>query len=179
MKTLPCTPAVLLLGLLVLAGCARREEASDETAPTAAESPQAASPAPPADLPPPELASIRVQVTLTPEAEARLQSASESVSVEVIFAGDPAPDASGQVNELGLLELGKATKELAGSGSLDFPESLIDQSRLESIVGQPQVLVNTRSSGKSTPGNLLRCNFYWETLKVAGQGPVEISCAPL
>ena len=100
----------------------------------------------------------------------------ETIRVEVIYGGDPAPGASLQPNELGMIELGKKTLDLAGAGSVELPESEVDRSRLDQIVGQPQVMVNTTSGGKSTPDNLLACEFYWDTLSKAGKEGVKVPC---
>lgn len=177
---IPTLIATALITCLALAGCARREDDADTGASTDATSPQADPLAaqPPADIPPPETASISVQVKLTADAESALQAAGDTVLVEVVFAGDPTPGASSSpTNEFGLVELGKSTQELSGSGSLEFPENLIDRSKLDKIVGQPHVIINTRSGKKSTPSNLLNCKFYWETLNIAGQAPIQIDCS--
>lgn len=162
----------LLLGL-ALAGCARRE-AEDETADAAAGPQAAAKPEPPP--PPKEVAAVRVEVTLSPQAEQKLKAAGETVQVEVIYGGDPAPGATLQPNELGMIELGKKVLELQGSGVVELPESEVDRSRLDQIVGQPQVMVNTTSGRKSTPQNLLACAFYWDTLSTAGRDGVKVPC---
>src|SRR5690606_21399449 len=99
---------VLLLAAIV-SGCARRESAEEQAAApdSSAAAEVAAEPAPP-----PEVAGIRVDVSLTPAAASRLQSDGESIRIEVTYGGDPAPAASGQVNELGMVELGKVVREL-------------------------------------------------------------------
>lgn len=98
------TLVVCLLAALAAAGCARRE-AEDDTAATQA-APEAAPEAPP---PPKEVAALKIDVTLSPQAEQKLKAAGETVRVEVVYGGDPAPNATLQPNELGMIELGKKT----------------------------------------------------------------------
>ena len=164
---------------VIAAGCARREEAdSDDPAASsstsaAAEVAEAATPAPP-----PDLSAVHIEVALSPEAETQLKNIGETVSIEVIYGGDQAPGATIEPNELGLVELSRSVHELPGSGSLNFSEDDLDKSRLDQIVGQPQIMVNVVSGKKTTPGNLLACDFYWDTLSAAGRDGVKIACSP-
>ncbi|KAF1686630.1 hypothetical protein B1992_06890 [Pseudoxanthomonas broegbernensis] len=161
----------LLLGL-VASGCARREADDDAIAEeTGIPAAQEQAPAPPK-----EVAALKVEVTLSPAAEQKLKASGESVRVEVVYGGDPAPEATLTPNELGMIELGKKVFELDGSGVVEVPESAVDRSRLDQIVGQPQVMVNTTSGRKSTPENLLACAFYWDTLGTAGHDGIAVPC---
>lgn len=161
-----------------VSGCARREEADTEsTSEQAAQTAQSVAPEP--VTPPPTITPVTIEVTLSPAAQKKLQEASESVSVEIKYAGDANAKSSAQANEFGLIELGKNTRELNGSGSITFDEDLIDKSKLGMIIGQPQVMINTTSGRKSTKENLLSCDFYWETLEVAGKSTVRIPCVLL
>ena len=169
--SIPGTLVLCLLAAFAAAGCARRE-AEDDTA-TAQSAPEAAPEPPP---PPKEVAALKIDVSLSPQAEQKLKATGETVRVEVVYGGDPAPDATLQPNELGMIELGKKTLELPGSGSVELAESEVDRSRLDQIVGQPQVMVNTTSGRKSTPQNLLACEFYWDTLSIAGRDGVKVPC---
>jgi hypothetical protein len=155
--------------LLFITGCARRDEE-----PEVAQDEQAT--VEPVPEPPKEVAAVRVEVELSPKAEAQLKAAGETVHVEVIYGGEPAPNATLQPNDLGMIELGKKTLVLEGSGAVELAESEVDRSRLDQIIGQPQVMVNTTSGRKSTPKNLLACEFYWDTLSVAGKDGVKVPC---
>ena len=173
-RTLPA----LLLCIAFASGCARRE-AEDETLKADA---GAAETAAPADLPPPppkEVAAVKVEVTLSPAAAEKLKAAGETVHVEVIYGGDAAQGATLQPNELGMIELGKKVLELDGAGTVQLAESEVDKSRLDQIVGQPQIMVNTTSGRKSTQENLLACGFYWDTLSKAGREGVKVPCTLL
>lgn len=165
----------------VVAGCARRESDDSEDGNATSVEPAAApaTPAAPAPGPAPELAAVRIEVSLSPDAEQTLKSAGETVSVEVIYGGDPAPGSTITPNDFGLVELSKSVHELPGAGTVDIAEDDIDKSRLDQIVGQPQIMVNVVSGKKTTQQNLLACEFYWDTLSAAGRNGVRIACTPI
>ncbi|NYZ62241.1 hypothetical protein [Luteimonas deserti] len=174
-RKLPLAPTALLIAL-ALGSCARREADAETDAGSAATSAAEPTSAPQAAPPPPELAAVKVDVQLSPQAEAKLRSLGENVRVEVIYGGDAAPDATIEPNEMGLVELSRTVHELDGSGTLQFSEDDIDTSRLDQIVGQPQLMINVISGKKTTPQNLLACAFYWDTLSAAGKSGVQIPC---
>ncbi len=164
------TTTLCLMLVMAAAGCARREAEDTSTVDDAATVQEQAPP------PPKEVLALKVEVTLSPAAEQAIKAAGESVRVEVVYGGDPAPDASLQPNELGMIELGKQVYELDGSGVVEVPESAVDRSRLDQIIGQPQVMVNTTSGRKTSAQNLLACGFYWDTLGTAGRDGVAVPC---
>lgn len=127
-------------------------------------------------LPPPQITPVTVEVTLSPKAEAELKSKGESIALEIIYGGDPTQAASGKVNDLGVIELGRIKKELSGAEKITFSEDVINKSLLPLTIGQPQVMINVTSAKKTVPNNILSCDFYWETLSVAGKGTVTIPC---
>lgn len=127
-------------------------------------------------LPPPEITPVTIKVTLSPKATAELQRTGEGILVDVVYGGDPTQKASSQANELGLIELGRVKKDMAGAGEIKLTEDVIDKNRLKLTIGQPQIMINVLSAKKVSRNNILSCGFYWETLKVAGQAPVVIPC---
>ena len=174
--------------MLSAAGCARREEeplgeespvpASGSEAPASTATTQTA-PAAASDFAqgPKIVAPIQVEVVLTPAARAELSAKSETIIVEAVYGGDPAPAAAAQVNEFGLVPLGKTEKPLpAAGGKAGFSEEEIDRKRLELIVGQPQVMFNVRSARKAVPKNLLACELYWNSVQAASSQPIQIPC---
>ncbi len=170
---MPMKKILILVSLtLVLAGCARREAApaTESTAET-----PAAAPGTILDQPK-VIAPIQVKIELSPDAKAQLDAHSELLVVEAYFAGDPTAEAQTQVNELGLVELGRTSQELPGAATVGFDESAIDRSRLGLIIGQPQVVLNVHSTARSGAGNLINCPMFWESIKVASEKPVEILC---
>lgn len=181
MKSNLTTKTTLCIALaILLTSCARREadvEAGADSLPSTSSAEPAATtestaPAGPA----PEVTGVKIDVTLTPDAAQALTTAGEKVRVEVILGGDPAPGSSAATNEFGLVELLKSVHELDGSGTLQFSEKDVDQSRLDQIVGQPQLMVNAMSAMKTSSTNMLACAFYWDTLSKAGREGVRIEC---
>lgn len=172
-----CRHANAFLPLFVLAlavsGCARREE-DPESYPADADTSENAGATEAA--PPPVLDGVEVEVALTNAAASLLQAASGRISVEATFVGDPVDGDLTHANELGVVVLGNSRSELPGPGRVAFAEELIDRSRLGLISGQPQIMINTTASGSSVPPGLLACSYYWETLSVAGEQPVRITC---
>lgn len=175
------TALASLLFVAALTGCARREATDDAaTADANAETPAESAPpanAPPAAPPPsPEITPVTVAITLSPAAEAQMKATSESIAIEVSYGGDPADGATAELNDFGLIELGKVQRELKGAGTVLLTEDVIDKSKLDQIVGQPQIMINAVSAKKGSAENILACPFYWDTLNTAGQAPVKIDC---
>ncbi|WP_024868656.1 hypothetical protein [Pseudoxanthomonas suwonensis] len=150
--------------LAAVAGCARREEEP------AADTADAQAPAETA-APPKVVADVRAEIGLSPAAEAQLKAQGDRILVEAIFAGDPTPEAQSQTNELGLVELGKTSKAIPGAGPVEFDKSSIDDSRLELIIGQPQVILNVRSEK-----GLVVCPMFWDSVKSAAEKIAQITC---
>ncbi|WP_144811219.1 hypothetical protein [Aerolutibacter ruishenii] len=165
--------------LILVSGCARQESEEDVVPPPATTTATAPVEEDYSHLPPPVVAPVKLEVTLSPKAQAELSKLSEGIVVEAVYAGDPVPAASTQTNEFGLLDLGKATKELKGPGTVTLAEDVIDRSKLDLIVGQPQIMLNVRSARKATPNNILACKFYWESVATASKQTVQIPCTLL
>ena len=167
------------IAVMAISGCARREDAEPTTD---AAPPQAASANNREEIekqaPAATIAPVKVQITLTPAAEAALKSKSEKVMVVAAYSGDPR--ASEQAQKLadtsGTIKLGENKQLLDGAGSLTFQDDVIDKSRLDFTFGEVQVTINVTSSKNSTPENLLACPFYWETLAEASKQTVKIDC---
>ena len=167
------------IAVMAISGCARREDAEPATD---AAPPQAASANTREEIekqaPPATIAPVKVQITLTPAAEAALKSKSEKVMVVAAYSGDPR--ASEQAQKLadtsGTIKLGENKQLLDSAGSLTFQDDVIDKSRLGFTFGEVQVTINVTSSKSATPENLLACPFYWETLAEASKQPVKIDC---
>ena len=165
-----------LISLGLAAGCARQEtteiqEEQQASSDAAAEVMEAA-------VPRATIAPVTVSVTLTPQAEAALKSASEAISVVATYSGDP--KASEQAQKLadtsGMIKLGENRQALNGAGSVIFQDDVIDKSKLDYTLGEVQFTINVTSSMTSSQTNLLACPFYWETLANASKQPVQIAC---
>lgn len=161
--------------LLLVAACARRESDQEPTPPPAATTAEKEN----FQLPPPVVAPVKLEVILSPKAQAELAKLSEGIVVEAIYGGDPTPAASSQTNEFGLIDLGKAVKELRSADTVTFAEDVIDRNKLDLIVGQPQIMLNVRSAKKATHDNILACKFYWESVATASKQIIQIPCTLL
>ena len=172
-------PLQLAVMLIVLSGCARREDHSEDPAPSNKPADATLATSPPKDVPlnaPPVVAPVTVNISLSPKAEAQLASTGETIVVEAVYAGDPAPSATVETNEFGLVDMGKTRKEIKASGIVKFEEDVIDKAMLPKVTGQPQIMLNVHSGKKASPANILSCTFYWDSVKVASAKTVEIPC---
>lgn len=168
----------LAILLMIVCGCARREDHSEEPVASneaAAESTTISQKDVPLNAPP-VVAPVTVNVSLSPKAEAQLASTGETIVVEAVYAGDPAPGVSVETNEFGLVDMGKAQKELKAGGVVKFEEDVIAKAMLPKVTGQPQIMLNVRSGKKVSPTNILACAFYWDSVKVASAKTVDIPC---
>lgn len=179
-----------ILFIVLLSGCARQgeSEVSEQVATEGvAKNTESSAVADSADsqardedlkksLPPPKITPVTIQVTLSPKADEEIKRSGETILVDVVYGGDPMSNYSKEVNEMGVIELGRVKKELRGAETITLSEDVINKSQLSKTIGQPQILINAISGKKASPQNILACNFYWETLSVAGEGTVTIPC---
>jgi len=167
----------LLLTIALATGCARREEAAEDSATTEPVPNETAADRSVAEAPAPKIvAGVDVEIALSPAAEAELKKRSETIVVEATYAGDPTAESSTQTDEFGLVQLGSESRELSSPGKLRFDEGIIDKSRLSMISGQPQLLINVRSGKKSVQNNLLACPLFWNSVAAASRSVVRIDC---
>lgn len=170
---------ISLLAATTLLGCSRREEAE----PTVVDQPTAAAPLSEVEaeklVPKATIAPVKVSVTLSPAAQALLNSKSEKISVIATYSGDPMSTEQAQKMTdpiSGMIKLGESQKILDGAGSLVFQDDVIDKSRLDSIVGEIQLTLNVTSTKSSGAENLLACPFYWKPLAEASKESIRIDC---
>lgn len=181
----------LALVLALAAGCARQGEAdstAEDATPEPTEQQQSADAADTVEaaqardeelqksLPPPKITPVTIKVTLSPKAEAELKRTGETVMVDVVYGGDATAAYVKENNEMGVIELGRVKRELKGADTFTLSEDVINKAQLTKTLGQPQLLINAISGKKSSPKNILACDFYWETLSEAGKGTVTIPC---
>lgn len=118
-----------------------------------------------------------VDVVLSDAAARRLGESRESVIVAAMYyAGGKAGIAPDVLDDIGLVDIGRAQIELAGQGRASFDGSAVLRERLEFIEGAPQVNVNVYSGRRSSPDNLLDCGMFQDTVRVAIANPVRIAC---
>ena len=171
--------AASLIFALIATGCARREEAEPE-APTSTTplSEAAAQAEAEKQVPAATISPVKVQVTLSPAAQALLKAKSEKVLVVATYSGDAstADQAQKMADDSGMINLGENKQTLDTAGSVIFQDDVIDKSRLGFIIGEVQLTINVTSAKTATSDNLLACPFYWETLAEAGKATVQIAC---
>ncbi|BDU18366.1 hypothetical protein [Lysobacter auxotrophicus] len=130
--------------------------------------------------------AFAVEVSLSPAARERLGAQHESLIVSADYFGEPSAEAIAQRvpgSENPWLTLHRAQVELEGA-TLDgnvvarFPAVSLDAKQLAwtDAPDAPQVNVNVYSGRRSSPDNLLDCGMFQDTLAVAAQSPVRISC---
>lgn len=121
--------------------------------------------------------AFQVDVTLSDAARKKLAEAGESVIVSVSYYGDGKPGLSPKIlNEVGLVDIGRAQVELQGEGRATLDGSAVQRERLDFIAGDLQINVNVFSARRSSPDNLLDCGFFQDSIGVVAEKPVEISC---
>ncbi len=166
------------------AGCARQDSADetgeDTVAGTAGIDAAEAAAAREAELqkslPPPDITPVTITVNLSPAAKAAFAANGESILLDAVYGGDPTQAGQSRTNEMGVVELGRVKREVGDGQPVTLAEDVINKSLLAMTIGQPQLMVNVTSGRKTTQDNLLACDFYWETLAVAGAGGVTIPC---
>lgn len=167
--------ALLIVACAGMAGCERDTTTPAASTEAAGGSPQAGQESQPG-VEAGRFNSYQVDVTLSPQARARLQEGGETIIVDADYYGAPVQAAMDLADDVGRLDLGRAQRELAGAGSANFDGSGFLADRLGMIEGEPQVNINVYSGRKSSPDNLLDCDFFEDALSVAGAAPIMLHC---
>ena len=106
-----------------------------------------------------------IDVTLSSQAAARLESTHEGVTILASFYGDPTKAGEDQVNELGTVDLVSVQVDVSAEvGKIHIGGEALSEARLN-WVKVPMVNVNIFSSRKASADNILGCDFI--------DGPVE------
>ena len=173
-------PSFAILALLTLAGCAREPVGDAAQTGAVTEPAPAAVPAAqpePAARPQSAFENYRVEVTLSPAAQAKLAKDKETIIIAADYFGTPTAAATKQADEVGQIDLGKAQHELAQAGAADFDPTGFQGDRLGLIEDAPQVNINVWSGRHSSSDNLLDCEFFQDTLAVAAaKSPIKLHC---
>lgn len=157
-----------------IAGCNRGAPAP--AASVAAGEDQQAGEAPNAAAEPVRFSPFQVDVTLSPAAQAKLQAGRETIVVDADYFGAPVPAAIDLADDVGQLDLGRDVRELSAAGSANFDGSGLQTDMLDKVEGAPQVNINVYSGRKSSPDNLLACDFFQDSLDAAASAPIAVHC---
>ncbi|MER8379457.1 hypothetical protein NKJ09_25645 [Mesorhizobium sp. M0189] len=120
-----------------------------------------------------------VNVTLSKKAAAKLATEKEGIVVLASYYGDPKRSAEKHANEVGQIDLTPQDEEveIAGTaGHAHIGGTKVDTKRLDWLAGPPEVNVNVASARKSSPDNLLSCDFIDGPLSDVQRKPVTLHC---
>jgi hypothetical protein len=121
--------------------------------------------------------AFEVDVTLSPAAAARLASPRETIVVDAEIYGVPtAPKLLAETE--GRLDLAPERKiEIPGAGVARFAAAKLDAAKLREVEGgEARVAIETFSGRRSSPNNLLDCDFFDDALAAAAAKPVQVRC---
>lgn len=125
----------------------------------------------------PDKFAFMVAVTLSASAEKKLRQDAESIVVSVSYSGAPAQDTTaGDINDIGLVDIGRTEATLYVSGTVVFDGRAADRGRLGMTAGEPEVLVSVYSGRLSSPDNILDCDTYQEEVRRASGKTLHLSC---
>lgn len=119
-----------------------------------------------------------VDITLSPKAAQRLQTAHEGITVWASWYGDPGASGQRHVDEVGRVELGHEEVRAPGrSGIVHISGAGLHADRLSWIEGPVEVNVNVYTSRLSSNDNLLACDFIdGDLVTVVRDQPVTLHC---
>ncbi|MER9061415.1 hypothetical protein [Mesorhizobium sp. M0698] len=123
--------------------------------------------------------SFDVNVTLSKKAAAKLAADKERIVVFASYYGDPKRSAEKHANEVGQIDLTPQDEEveIAGTaGHAHVSGAKVDAKRLDWLAGPANVNVNIASARKSSPDNLLSCDFIDGSLSDVQRKPVTLHC---
>ncbi|UIJ44180.1 hypothetical protein LZK98_13985 [Sphingomonas cannabina] len=123
-------------------------------------------------------ADLKVRVTVSRAAQAKLSAGRELILVDASFYGDPAPAARRHADESGRVPLLNRIRTLPATGGIaTFPLGEIPRARRRWIRGPIKVNVNVYSARRSSPDNILACDFMDGPLPAPSRMPVELRCS--
>ncbi|TDK28647.1 hypothetical protein E2F46_01910 [Luteimonas aestuarii] len=125
----------------------------------------------------PDPFAFAVEVTLSGVARQQLDASAETVVVAAsYFGGAREGVAASELNDVGLIDLGRVEVEHAGEGSVLVDGGAVRRYRLGLVEGEPQVNVNVYSGRRTSPDNILACDMFQDGVRVAVAAPVRIAC---
>jgi hypothetical protein len=140
---------------------------------TLAQKPSATPATPPAAQP-----GFTVKITYSQKAIDTLVARKETVIVAGYLYGFPKQGTPKKyVDEIGQVDLGEVTSEVAPGATAAFDKIKPDQAMMKWLDSQGlQLLINVYSGRKSSPNNLLDCGIYEGPLQAVQGQSIPISC---
>ena len=122
--------------------------------------------------------AFSLDISLSPQAAAKLAVLKEGISIAATFYGDPTPAAKRHADEMGQIGLGNERVTISGTGgTARITGRTVDSSHLSWIKGRSvQVNVNVFSARRSGPDNILDCDIYEGPVAAAAASPRPIRC---
>ena len=121
--------------------------------------------------------TLRVDVTLSAKAAARLASPKEGIVVSASFEGEPTPTARRHAGEDGHAELGSSKVEIPGRDGEAVLHGTTASMPLRWIRGPVQLNVNVFSARHSSPDNVLSCDIFEGPLEHAIGQAIPLHCS--
>lgn len=127
--------------------------------------------------PPRSGASIRVDVSLSKAAAAKLAATHEAIGVSASFSGEPTAAGRSAAAEDGQIGFGMVEQSLAKAGRVRLAPPAFDPARLALITQpEPRVNINVYSARKALPNNVLECDLFEGSLRTALRKPIAVRC---
>jgi hypothetical protein len=119
-----------------------------------------------------------IDVSLSPQAAAKLAALKEQIVVSVLWYGEPTKAARKHADEMGQIDLGKEEARLPGSGGrAEITGRSVQLKQLDWVKDRAvQVNVNVFSARLSGPNNILNCDLFDDNVVVARSKSVQIAC---
>ncbi len=118
---------------------------------------------------------VDVQVTVSPNAQGKLEKIGEKIKILAVYAGEPVPAKKKLANEVGEIGLGDEELVLPLMGGNARLKGKLPREKL-GWVTKPRLLINVVSARTRFPDNLLDCTLFDNDLELALKRPIEIHC---
>lgn len=127
-----------------------------------------------------ETLAFDLSITLSQKAAQKLKTSGERIMVSASYYGDPKPNAKKHADDVGRIDLGTETIEIAGlPGPVHVTGTKIKFERFQWIDGPSMVNVSVYSARKTSQDNLLGCDFIDGKLADVAEKPTTLHCSLL
>jgi hypothetical protein len=117
-----------------------------------------------------------VDVTLSPKAATLLHAQNEEIKVSAEYMGDPVAGKEAKAGGGGEIELGNEIVTIPGApGRAVITGKNVNASRFP-WVKEFDVNINVFTARRSSPDNLIECDFYQDAVAKVQAKPLAISC---